>query len=184
MSTLEWYYAHMTVTCRQQVALSLYYVEGWSHRRIGQAIGSNPGTVYRLIERAKEVIVRQCSGETGNAHPIVERLCSLSPTSSTSHVGRAMTRQEELLDALALRLEQRDAELAMYEQWLDSDSHLPSHVKRNPYDQWELRYLQGKRGEPLPTTAYRADVAAAHCAADKGRCGLDCAGCGRQGGEG
>lgn len=173
----------MTVTSRQEQALRLYYCEGWTHRRIGSHLGITHRAVQTLIIRGSRWLIEDAAAQGVASLPLVERPCRLSPTSST-HVGRALTRQEELLDALALRLEQRDAELAMYEQWLDGDSHLPSHVKRNPYDQWELRYLRGKKGEPLPTTAYRADIAASNCAADRGRCGLDCAGCGRQGGEG
>ena len=171
----------MSTTARQQIALIYFYVEGRSYGHIGKALGISAQAAHGLIERGRNVILHAIEDKGVDALPYVERLLHASPTMSpTRHVGRALSRQEELLDALQLRLEQRDAELAMYAQWLDSDSHLPTHCKRNPYDQWEMCYLHGRKGEPLPTTAYNAATAAASCAMNGRPCPLHCAGC-RQG---
>ncbi len=101
-----------------------------------------------------------------------------SPTSSpTANIGLAASRREELLDALQLRLEQREAELADIAECMSGNHFLPTHIKRNHYDQWELRYLSHCSGEPLPTSAYDSANAAKHCAGDPSTCNLGCAGC-------
>ena len=169
----------MTTTSRQELALHLYYCEGWSYRRIGKALGISHPAVIHLVRRGTKWIIRACEARGVTTLPIVKALTEPSPESSpTRHLGRAMNRQEELLDALAVRLEQRARELAMYEQWIDGDSSgLLPHVKRNPYDAWELRYLQSHKGEPLPTSAYSAKTAAEFCANDRTTCTLGCHGC-------
>lgn len=171
----------MATTSRQEVALLLYYVEGWSHRRIGQALGISHQASHQLVDRGRRIILHKVDEQDVDALPTVRVLLAANErVSCTRHIGRALARQEELLDALQLRMEQRAEELAMYEQWLDSGSSSPSHCKRNPYDQWEMRYLHGRKGEPLPTTAYNAATAAGSCAMNGKPCPLGCAGC-RQG---
>ena len=136
-------YCVLMTTTRQEAVLILYYVYGRTHRQIGQALGISPQASHSLVQRATREWMRMVTDEGVDATVLVEGLLRSSMASATSdaHLGRAFTRQEELADALALRVEQREAELSMYEQWLDADSHLPSHVKRNTYDQWELHYL-------------------------------------------
>lgn len=168
------------VTERQYTALYFYYVEGWSHRKIGTELNIHHSSVQSLIIRGRRWITEAAAKQTPATLPFMRALFTPSPTSSlTAHLGRAASRQEELQGTLTLRMEQRAEELAEIEECM-SGSHLsPTHIKRNHYDQWELRYLQAHGGEPLPTSAYQAGTAAAYCASDQTICGLDCHGCRR-----
>ena len=176
-----YYNAHMATTSRQDLALYLYYVQGHSYRQIGKALGIEVASSYTLVKRGRESIIRSVERQGANTSPLVRALLAAneSAVSCTRHIGRALTRQEELLDALQLRLEQHEAELAMYEQWLSGNSSSPSHCKKNAHDQWELRYLQQHRnGGCLPSSAYDGHSASRACGSDRERCaqcGLDCA---------
>ena len=168
------------VTARQYVALYLYYIEGQPQRKIGSVLGIAHQNVSRLIVRGKRWLVDAAADQGGASLPYIEALSAPSPTASpTRNVGLAASRREELLDALELRLEQRAKDLAEVAECMSGDSSRPTRIKRNHYDQWELRYLAGKAGEPLPTSAYNAAVAARYCASDPATCGLDCCGCRR-----
>jgi len=161
----------MTVTARQYIALHLYYIEGWSYRRIGKHLGmASSASPYALVQRGKSAIVRITVDKGANTLPLVEGLLRPSPTSSlTRNVGQAASRREELLDALERRMAQRDAELADIEECMAGDSFSPTRTKQNPYDQWEMRYLSKHQGEPMPTSAYihkrRGGGPANYCAA-------------------
>ena len=159
------------VTARQYVALHLYYVEGWSYRRVGKALGlTSSASPYSLIQRGRDALIRITVDKGANTLPLVEGLLRPSPTSSlTRNVGQAASRREELLDALEHRMVQRDAELADIEECMAGDSFSPTRIKQNHYDQWEIRYLNQHHGEPLPTSAYmhkrRGGGPATYCAA-------------------
>lgn len=166
------------LTVRQYVALRLWYVEGWSQRRIGRDMKVTHQAVYTLIVRGRKALVRGLAEQGVATLPLVEGLLRPSATSSvTRDVGQAASRREELLDALQLRMEQRATELAIVEECMSGDSFSPTRTKRNPYDQWETRYLSRHEAEPLPTNAYDAGRAAANCACEDPGCDLGCAGC-------
>jgi hypothetical protein len=170
--------SNRTVTARQYVALYLYYVEGQSQGKIGAVLGIAQQNVSKLMVRGKRWLVDAVAEQGGVSLPRLTALLAPSPTSSPSaNVGLAASRQEELADALELRLQQRATELAEVEECMSGDSSHPTRIKRNHYDQWELRYLAARSGEPLPTSAYYAGTAAAYCANRGKVCGLKCAGC-------
>jgi len=168
------------VTDRQRTALQLYYVEGWSQRRIGRTLSVSQPSVHRLIVRGSRWIVETAAAEGGISLPSMRALFASSPTSSSTHVGRAACRREELLDALELRVEQRAKDLATAEECMSSGSSAPTRCPKNHYDQWELRYLRDHAGEPLPTSAYKASNAARYCTGDRRTCTLGCFGCKRE----
>lgn len=166
----------MPPTARQLKALHLYYVEGWSHRRIAGALGIKHAPVQRLIMRGSRWIVEKAADEGGASLPLMRALIAPGPTSSTTNVGLAASRVDDLLDALELRMEQRAYELAATEECMSAGSFQPTRIKRNHYDQWELRYLARHKGEPLPTSAYNPVSAARHCSGAP-TCTCTCDGC-------
>lgn len=145
------------VTTRQYIVLRLYYVEGWTLRRIGQAFGVSFQAVHQTIGRGRRWIFEVCGDQGVDASPLVRGLLAPSPTSSpTSNVGLAASRQEELLDALELLMEHRAAEAASFEECMSGDSFLQTHAKRNSFDQWEMRYAMARHCLQIPTSAYEA----------------------------
>ena len=153
-----------TITARQYITLRLYYVEGWSERRIGAAFSITHQAAHDRLIRARRWVFEAAGDEGLAASPLVEALLAPSPTSSpTSNVGVAASRQDELLDSLELLTEQHAQQAASFIECMSGDSHLPTHVKRNTFDQWEMRYAADHRCEQLPTSAYNANIAGGYC---------------------
>ena len=147
-----------TITTRQYIALRLYYVEGWSYRRIGKLFGSNPGTTYRLVQRGKRCVIECAAEEGGNGSPKVRGLLAPSPTSSiTCNVGIAASRQDELYDALELLMQQHAMQATAFAECMSDNSFHSTHIKRNNLDQWEMRSTPWRRHcLQIPTSAYEA----------------------------
>lgn len=189
------------VTARQYVALYLYYIEGQPQRTIGSILGVSQQAASYLLERGRRRLVTSV-GETGVVKAVhMRELLRPSPYASpTRDLGKAASRQEDLLDALEQRMLQRADDLADLQQCMSGESVLPVRTKRNHFDQWECRYLSGNgvlvdpindrdlpqgwhmepvRKSRVPESAYRSDRAARYCASDPATCGLDCCGCRR-----
>jgi hypothetical protein len=191
--------SNRTVTARQYVALYLYYVEGQSFRRIGATLGiKSSNGVYSLIQRGKRWIV-EAEAEGVNASPFIEG----RNASSTRNVGRAASRQDDLIAEVEWRVEQRERELADIDRLMRQNGgvDLEAELAHNrvfihdyyddawcvPYrrpahrlDQWEMRYLMAHpTSRTIHTAAYDSAKAAAHCAATYPTCGMDspCHGC-------
>ena len=49
---------------------------------------------------------------------------------------------------------------------MSGSSFVPTHVKRNALDQWELRYAMDHESRQLPTSAYEARIAQRYCGMD------------------
>jgi hypothetical protein len=155
------------VTTRQQIALLLFYVEGYSHRRIGESLGIKHASVQRLILRGSRWLICAAAEEGGATSPRLRALLAPSPTTDpTRNVGLAALRQDELLDALELHMEREARTADAIRECMSGDSHLPTHVKRNSFDQWELRYAMDHECFQLPTSAYNARVAQRYCGMD------------------
>jgi hypothetical protein len=157
----------MSVTSRQERALQLYYVEGWTHRRIGQCLGISHASVQRLIVRGSRWLLHEAEGQGGAMSPFMRALLAPSATSSpTRHVGRAEARQEELIGLLELRMQQRAVSLSEVEKCMSGESLLAPHPLRNHWDHWELCYL-ARRPQTLglPGSAYEARTCWKYCAA-------------------
>ena len=171
----------MTLTARQYVALHLYYVEGQSYRRIGSTLGITGQGAWDLVGRGRTRLVACYVDAPLDASPLVEGLTSPSATASTTrHVGRSESRQDRLLDALERRMAHRAYEVEEVTECMCGNFALPTHIQRNHWDQWEMRYLNARPdSHGIPTTAYRADRAARYCASDPAMCGLGCVGCDR-----
>lgn len=132
----------MTITARQLLALHLYYATGCTYRKIGTVLSIDGKTAYDLVQRGRRSLYIHVSHDHPHKSLLVEALLRPSPTASvTCNVGLAASRQGELLDALEFRLEQRAEELAHLEECMSGDSYLPTHCKRNTWDQWELNYI-------------------------------------------
>lgn len=156
-----------TITARQYIVMRLWYVEGWSQRRIGRFLGIHQKSVWDLISRGRRWIIRTASEGGPSRHLLIEVLLAPSPTSSpTSNLGVAASRQDELLDALELLIQHRAAEAASYQECMSGDSHLRTHVKRNTFDLWELRYAMAHQCSQLPTSAYDCCRAWRYCDPD------------------
>jgi hypothetical protein len=166
-----------TVTDRQFVALYLYYVGGQSQRKIGSVLGVRQQTVWELLKLGRRNVITLVEPAEPVTSPLVRVLTEPTPTTSvTSHSGLAASRRGELLDALERHMAQRDHELADIVECMSGASFSPTHVKRNHYDQWELRYLMRHKAEDLNTDAYDAKNAAVHCAGPAD-CPLGCYNC-------
>ena len=145
------------VTARQYAALHLFYVEGWSYRRIGKALGIAGPTAYELVCRGKNNVLTYCVEQaTPNTSPIVETLVSSQASTQTRDMHAAAERQDELLDTFEAQLERRLSELDALESCMSGDSFLPSHVKRNTYDRWEITVLNESGATSLCSSAYEA----------------------------
>ena len=156
-----------TVTTRQYIVLRLWYVEGWSQHRIAKGLGIKQPPVHRLIARGRRWILEACADQGGITSPLYERLFHDSPASSpTANLGAAACRQEELLDALELLMQQRAAEAATFEECMSGDSSHNGHVKRNTFDLWEMRYAMAHKCSQLPTSAYDCCRAWRYCDAE------------------
>lgn len=159
------YADHMaTITARQYIVMRLWYVEGWSQYRIAKGLGITQPSVYGLIARGRRWIFEAVSEEGAITLRRVEVLLAPSPTSSpTSNLGVAASRQDELLDALELLMEHQASEAAIYDECMSGDSILRTHVKRNTFDLWELRYAMAHQCAQLPSSAYNAHIASRYC---------------------
>jgi len=156
-----------TITARQYIVLRLWYVEGWSQHRIARGLGITQPSVYGLIVRGRRWIFEAVSEEGAITLRRVEALFAPSPTSSpTSNLGVAASRQDELLDALELLMEHQAAEAAAYDECMSGDSHLRTHVQRNTFDLWELRYAMAHNCVQLPSSAYKPWTAGCYCDVD------------------
>ena len=150
------------LTSRQYLALRLYYADGLSYRRIGKIVGSNPGTVWRLVRMGRQRVLRMAANETGNGTPSIEGLMRPSALSTPTWTATrtAAERQERLLDLLEERIADRDDELTALEQCMASERSSPTQHKRNTFDQWELDYmLRSGRTHPC----YEARRLLAYC---------------------
>ena len=189
------------VTARQYVALYLYYIEGQTQRTIGDVLGVTQPAIHYLLQRGK-LLLEEAASDGGVIKAVhMRELLRPSPYASpTRDLGKAASRQEDLLDALEQRMLQRADDLADLQQCMSGESVLPVRTKRNHFDQWECRYLSGNgvlvdpindrdlpqgwhmepvRKSRVPESAYRSDRAARYCASDPATCGLDCCGCRR-----
>jgi hypothetical protein len=156
-----------TITARQYIALRLYYVEGWNYSRIGEAFGVTKQAVHQVVMRGRHWIIQACGVQGVDATPRLRVLLAPSPTlSPTRNVGVATSRQDELLDALELRMEQQASMADSLSECMSGDSFRSTHVKRNSFDQWELRYAMLNNCLQLPTSAYNARVAQRYCGMD------------------
>lgn len=174
------------VTARQYVALHLYYVEGWSHRRIAQVLGITHAPVQRLILRGRRWIMEAGCDQGGANSPYIEKLlCSSRTSSPTRDVGRAASRQDQLLMEWESRVEQRERELGDIDSLMRGNQGVPDSLHRTfirdyyddawivPYrrpshqfDQWEMLYLNDRPGSrTIHTAAYDSHRAARYCAA-------------------
>lgn len=74
----------------------------------------------------------------------------------------------------------REAELRKVSECMGGKSIFKTHIQRNRWDHWELRYLNAQAGRTgVPDSMGRADHAARFCASDPATCKLECAGCDR-----
>jgi len=72
----------------------------------------------------------------------------------------------------------READLRHVSECMGGTSIFRTHIQRNHWDHWELRYLNAQSGRTgMPDSAYKARNAARHCASDWRTCKLECAGC-------
>ena len=171
-----------TITAKQYIALRLWYVEGWTQYQVAHLFGVTQPAVHGLISRGRRWIF-----ETACADPLslyaqdsleVEGLLRPSPSSSVTHdLGKAASRQEELLDALELLMEQRADALAVAEMCMSNGFSAPTHVKRSDMDQWETHYAATHHGHAPSGNAYNARTAAHSCAEDPATCRCACDGC-------
>lgn len=118
----------MTITARQYVVLHLYYCLGNTQRQIAVALGISQKNVHMLLVRGRRWIIESATeGMGGISSPLIRGLLQPSPTASvTGHAGNAALRQEELLDTLDLRMQQRSKELADIEECMSCDSIRPT----------------------------------------------------------
>ena len=118
----------MTLTARQYVVMYLYYRRGCTHRQIASALSIKHTAVQKLLVRGNRWVLEEAVTPEGVAtSDLVRGLLQPSLTASvTGHVGRAASRQEELLDRLELRMQQRARELADIEECMSCGSDLPT----------------------------------------------------------
>jgi hypothetical protein len=147
-----------TVTARQYVALRFYYVEGWSQRRIADLLGIQQQSVHRLICRGQRWIIDAAASDGGVKSLRLRALLVPSPSASATREASwaAASRQDELLDALDLRLQERASELDSIEACMSGDSCLLTHCKRNCFDRWEMDVLNARDKATLSTCDYEA----------------------------
>jgi hypothetical protein len=163
----------------QYLALRAYYVQGMTQAAISRTLGCSRQNVHMLVMTARAKLVRACEDGVVDFLSVVEGLMRPSPTSNvTCDVGKAASRQEQLLDALELRMQQRALESEDTRECMSGSSFVPTHIKRNSFDQWELRFLnEGTGRNSVPSSAYRPRNMARFCACDWRICGLHCAEC-------
>lgn len=167
------------LTARQYIALRAYYVEGMSHSAISRTLGCSRQNTHELVSTARAKVIRFYEDGILDIQVLVEGLLRPAAHSSpSSNLGVAASRQDELLDALELRMQQRALEIQDISECMSGNSFMPTHIKRNQFDQWELRFLNGSiNRHSLPMTAYRSLRAAGFCAEDYTLCPCGCAGC-------
>ena len=167
-----------TITAKQYIVLRFYYSEGWTERRIGTAMGISHQAVHNLLVRGRRWVFDACDDQGIANSPIVEVLFAPSITASpTRDLGLAAARQEDLLDALELLMEQRADALAVAEMCMSNGFSAPTHVKRSDMDQWETHYAATHHGHAPSGNAYNARTAAHSCAEDPATCRCACDGC-------
>jgi hypothetical protein len=145
------------ITDRQYTAARLYYCEGWTYRKIGQALNCCTSTAFNEVRTVQTFCVGLA--EDGmNVPPIVEAFTNAAGgnTGAKRDAGAALARQAALSDELASRLECREDELLALAECMSGDCYLPSHVKKNPYDQWELHLLNSRGRTSLGSGDYEA----------------------------
>jgi hypothetical protein len=167
------------LTAKQYIALRAYYVEGMSHAAISRTLMCSRQNTQMLVSAARAKMIRAYEDGVIDIRLLVEGLLRPSPTSNvTRDLGTSASRRERLLDALELRMQQRALESRAIAECMSGSSFVPTHIKRNSFDQWEMRYLNERQGRgTVPSAAYRAANVAGHCACDWHECGLACAGC-------
>jgi hypothetical protein len=164
---------------REFFALRGYYYVGMSARLIGETLSCTRQAAEALIKVGRQKLIRACEDGQVAFPLLVEGLMRPSPTANvTRDTGTSASRQERLLDALELHVQRRALDFQEIGECMAGDSFVPTHIKRNSFDQWELHFLNEKAGRSsVPGTAYRPWNTALHCACDWRLCGLQCVGC-------
>ena len=144
------------LTQRQLACFDLYYVYGWSTRKIASVFSCSYETVRR--ERDTVVIRLQVSLEDGKCDNTlrVEDLFRSSSSTPTRDVGAALRRQEQLASELESWMDIREQQLLDVSECMDGNCPMPAHHKKNPYDQWELDYMLEHHRKSMTTADYEA----------------------------
>jgi hypothetical protein len=117
----------MPLTARQCIALHLYYVAGQNLAVISSTLGCTPSGTFRIVQAAKAKLGQAYEDDPVKFLPLIEGLLRPSPTASvTRHVGKSLSRQDELWAALEMRLHQRANELADIVECMGHDCALPT----------------------------------------------------------
>ena len=176
----------VSITLRQSLVLHLYYREGWSDRRIGKLLGCAQQSVHESRARGITNLAQACEMQNPVAAPLVEGVLGIWTSYPRSRHGSVTTatREESLTDRLEAAIMRRESELADIAEVMAEPScvhelstKVPQtdqyddvwmvnyHPRVNHFDQWESRALNARTAQRLSIGAYRADKAAAHCAA-------------------